>query len=445
MRSTIAAMRPQIIEPELLYVDQRFVRNAKVEIGADGRLGRVGEFEGEPTLRLPNRAIMPGFVTAHSHAFQRGLRGLGDRFPAAVERNAEDPSGFFAWRQAMYALVERLSPELVYSISRRCFAEIRRAGFSTVGEFHYVRHADAGARFAFDEQVVRAAQETGIRLVLIDVYYQTGGIGQALQGGQLRFETRSVDEYLEQHERLERLCRDQGFGIAMCAHSVRAAPLEAIRMLHAESVRRQQPFHMHVEEVVAEVKACEAAYGKRPLQLLADELELDGRFTAVHCTHSHPDDLFRLGARGGRVCLCPLTEGNLGDGVPDLPGMVQAGAGICIGTDLNARIAPLEEVRSLEYVQRVADERRGVVRDAHGRTAEPLLAIATLGGAQSLGLDAGVLAPGRLADLCSIALNHPNLAGIGPDELPTALVYGCSTEVVAATCVGGRWEDTAAI
>ncbi|MBL9140682.1 MAG: amidohydrolase family protein, partial [Phycisphaerae bacterium] len=277
--------------------------------------------------------------------------------------------------------------------------------------------------------------------VLINVYYQTGGIGQSLAGGQTRFETRSVDEYLQQHDRLQDLCKKQGFTVAMCAHSVRAAPVEAIRMLHAESQRRGQPFHMHVEEVVAEVKACEAAYGKRPMQLLCDEIEIDGRFTAVHCTHSNADDLRRFGGRGGRVCLCPLTEGNLGDGVPDLPGMIQSGAGLCIGTDLNARIAPLEEVRALEYVQRVADERRGVVRDAHGRTAEPLLSIATVGGAQSLGLDAGSIATGRLADLCGVSLDHPNLAGIEPEQLPAALVYGCSTEVIAATCVAGRWQS----
>jgi formimidoylglutamate deiminase len=434
----------QIFEPDLVYLDHRFVRGARIEITEDGHLGRVGSFEGAPVRRLPNRAIMPGFVSAHSHAFQRGLRGVGDRFPAGEERNAEDPSGFFAWREAMYALVERLTPELVYATSRRCFAEMRAAGITAVGEFHYVRHADPGERFVLDEQVVRAAAETGIRLTLINVYYQTGGIGQPLKGGQARFETRSVDEYLAQHDRLEALCRAQGFGVAMCAHSVRAAPLAAIRALHAESVRRGQPFHMHVEEVMAEVKACEAAHGKRPLQLLCDELEVDGRFTAVHCTHSSAEDMRRFGARGGRVCLCPLTEGNLGDGVPDLPAMVQAGAGLCIGTDLNARIAPLEEVRTLEYVQRVADERRGVVRDAHGRTAEPLLAIATLGGAQALGLDAGTIAPGRLADLCALDLSHPTLAGIAPEELPAALVYGCSTEVVAATCVAGRWEDAGA-
>ncbi len=434
-------MKNQIVEPELLYQDHRFVRGARVEITADGRLGRVGQFDGETTLHMPNRAVMPGFVSAHSHAFQRGLRGLGDRFPAQAERNADDPSGFFAWRDAMYALVDRLTPELVYTLSRRCFAEMRAAGITTVGEFHYVRHASPEDRYSFDEQVVRAATEVGIRLVLINVYYQTGGIGQALRGGQLRFETRSVDEYLEQHEKLERLCRNQGFTVAMCAHSVRAAPMDAVRLLHAESLRRGQPFHMHVEEVVAEVKACEAKYGKRPMQLLCDELEIDGRFTAVHCTHTHEEDMFRFGARGGRVALCPLTEGNLGDGVPDLPGMVAAGASLCLGTDLNARISPLEEARSMEYVQRVADERRGVVRDAHGRTAEPLLAIATLGGAQSLALDAGVIAPGRLADLCAVNLGHPLLASVEAAELPAALVYGCSNEVIASTCVGGRWDD----
>lgn len=435
-------MNAQVIEPDLLYLNQEFVRDARLEISADGRIGRVGSFDAETTLRMPGRAIMPGFVSAHSHAFQRGLRGLGDRFPAGEARNAADPSGFFAWRQAMYGLVERLTPEVVFDISRACFAEMRAAGFTSVGEFHYVRHADEGLRFAFDEQVVRAAKETGIRLVLINVYYQTGGIGQPLAGGQLRFETATVDEYLKQHEKLEALCKSNGFGVAMCAHSVRAAPIDAIRMLHAESLRRGQPFHMHVEEVVAEVKACEATYGKRPMQLLCDEVEVDSRFTAVHCTHSNIEDMQRFGGRGGRVCLCPLTEGNLGDGVPDLPGMVQSGAGLCIGTDLNARIAPFEEVRTLEYVQRVADERRGVVRDAHGRTAEPLLAIASLGGAQSIGVDSGTIATGRLADLCAVSVSHPTLAGTAPAELATALVYGCSTEVVAATCVGGHWLDS---
>ena len=200
---------------------------------------------------------------------------------------------------------------------------------------------------------------------------------------------------------------------------------------------------MHVEEQRREVEACLAAHGERPMALLLDALEVDAGFTAVHGTHSDPGDLARLAAAGGHLCLCPLTEANLGDGIPPLGADGLDGLSLCLGTDSNARISMLEEARWLEYGQRLAGERRGVLRAAGGEVAGRLLAAATAGGARALGVEAGEIAAGRWADLVAIDLDHPALAGAdAPDALAAALVFGAPDGAVAATCVGGRWDRT---
>lgn len=426
-------VRADVIEPDLALVGGRFERGIRVEILPEGTLGRVGRFEHPAVRRLPGRAVIPGFVNAHSHAFQRGLRGMGEDFPVGA-------GSFFTWREAMYALVERLDFGSAYTLSRKAFEEMLDAGFTTVGEFHYVRHISDQARFVLDEAIVTAAADAGIRLVLLHTAYETGGVERPLVGGQRRFETRGLDEYWREHARLEELVGGIGGTVGVVAHSVRAVPFNSIRLLHQGSLERGQVFHMHVEEVVLEITECEGHYGRRPMQMVVEELAVDGRFTAVHCTHTDPRDMERFGARGGNVCLCPLTEGNLGDGVPGVPHMRKAGARIAIGTDLNSRLCAFEELRWLEYVQRVTRQERGVLVNSHGHAAEALLEVGTVNGARSLGVHAGLLEPGRLADLAVIDLEHPTLAEWTERSLPASLVFGAGTSVVVATCVGGRWR-----
>lgn len=377
--------------------------------------------------------LLPGFVNAHSHAFQRGMRGQGESYP-------DGAGSFFTWRESMYQLVASLDPDRCHEITRRCFEEMLDAGITTVGEFHYVHHgADDGRDHALDEAVVRAAADAGIRLVLLHVDYVRGGFDdRPLAGGQRRFDTGTLDEFLASHERLAALCRDPLTTSAPISHSTRAVPVDRIVAVRELARSLGSVFHVHLEEVVAEIEDCRARHGRTPMRLLLDHGVIDERVTAIHCTHSNESDLRDYASAGGRICLCPNTEGNLGDGIPDLTTIRDAGIPLSIGTDLNSRIAPAEDLRWIEYVQRVHRTMRGaVVEDA--RTGPPLLAIGTVHGADSLGVEAGTLEPGRLADFVAVDLEHRTLEGVDVDSLLEAIVFGTGPEVVAGTCVGGRW------
>jgi formimidoylglutamate deiminase len=430
-----------VLQADLTWIGGAFEPGVRVEVGEDGRIAgvhRPQEVDGGPavTERLAGRALLPGFVDGHSHAFQRGLRGHGESFP-------EGAGSFWTWRQAMYALVERLDEATLRALCLQTFREMRSVGITAVGEFHYVHHRDPDRLdWAFDELVLAAAAEAGIRLVLLQTYYKTGAIGQPLAGGQRRFAVPSPAAYWEQMDRLaERLDRrTQSLGAVV--HSIRAAGLDDLVAVYDEARRRDLPFHIHVEEQRREIEDALAYYGRHPMALLLEALGTATDVTAVHCTHSETEDLERFLAGGGRICLCPLTEGNLGDGVPNLPHLRElAGLGaLCVGTDSNARLAPLEDLRWLEYAQRLWTESRGVLREPGGRVAPVLLRAATEGGAKALGLPAGEIAPGLWADFTTVDLTAPELAGWTPETLPETLVFGAGNRVLAATCVGGVWD-----
>ncbi len=433
----------QVVEAELTWTGERFEPGVRVAVGADGRIERVDRSPasaGAPTRRLPGRALLPGLVNAHSHAFQRGLRGRGESYP-------EGSGSFWTWRRAMYELVGELDERRFRRLALAAFREMRAAGITTVGEFHYLRHARTdpggadGGDYLLDRAVLAAAAEAGVRLVLIPVYYRTGGVGEPLAGPQLRFATPSPEAYWRSLEALATALDPATQSLAAAAHSLRAAAPAELAELYAEGRRRRLPFHVHVEEQRREIEAVVAAYGAPPLALLLERLEPGDDFTAVHCTHSAPGDLEALAARGGRVAICPLTEASLADGVADLPRLRAAGAALCLGTDSNARISMLEEMRWLEYVQRLARERRGVVRSPAGEVAAELLRIATRGGAASLGVDGGRIAAGAWADFAVVDLGHPSLAGCGAEGLAAALIFGASEEAIAATAVGGSWME----
>ncbi len=427
------AAEASVIAAELTWTGHRFETGVRVRV-RDGRIDAVGDLPDPPTLSLPGRALLPGFVNAHSHAFQRGLRGLGERFP-------EDAGSFWTWREAMYGLVERATPELVEAVSREAFEEMLDAGITTVGEFHYLHHATpVGRDWSLDAAVRRAAAAAGIRLVLIEVAYLHGGIDQPLAGGQTRFDGGSVAEVVG---RLDALAADLDPArehLAASAHSVRAVTPEELAELHAAVRDRGLPLHLHLEEQPAEIEACRARYGVDPVALVCDTIDVDASVIAVHATHTRPEDFRRWAAGGGGVCLCPLTEANLGDGLADGPAMMAAGIEPCLGTDSNARISMLEEMRWMELGQRLRSGRRGVFRDAEGTVAPRLLRAATQRGAAALGIPAGAIRPGMLADLITVDLTHPSIADVPAAERDAAIVFGAGDEVIRATAVGGRWR-----
>ncbi len=424
-----------IIEADLTWTGIRFESGIQVAVGEDGRIAELGALGRTPDQRLTGRALLPGFVIAHSHAFQRGLRGRGETFPAGA-------GSFWTWREAMYDLVGRLDADELRALSLQCFREMRAAGITTVGEFHYVHHRDPDALdFAFDEVVLAAAAEAGIRIAFIQSYYRTGAVGQPLEGAQRRFSVPSPEAYWQQMDRLAARLDPRRESLAASVHSLRAGGPDDIRAIYDEARRRDLPFHIHVEEQVREIDEVLAYYGQRPMALLLETLGTATDLTAVHCTHTDEEEMDRFLSAGGTVCLCPLTEGNLGDGIAKVPRVPPQRRAFCLGSDSNARISPIEEMRWLEYVQRLATQSRGVLRDRQGDVARVLLETATAGGAKALGVEAGRLAPGLWADLTAIDLNSPLLAGWTPETLLESMIFGATEEVVAATCVGGGWVE----
>jgi formimidoylglutamate deiminase len=451
-----------VVEADWTWTGEGFAAGVRLHIGGEGRIaalsageggdhsegsegghpGERGHDGGATALRLRRQALLPGFVSAHSHAFQRDLRGRGERFPAGS-------GSFWSWREAMYDLATGLDAGRFERLCEQTFRELRAAGVTTVGEFHYFHHArPAGSArpagragdYLFDARLLRAAARAGIRIALLNTYYHTGGVAQPLAGAQRRFASPSPARFWEHMDRLGAHLAGPTQTLGAAIHSVRAAPPEDLAAIHGEARRRGMVVHMHVEEQRQEIADCLSHYGRRPMQQILAAVPDATGFTAVHCTHTTREDMERFVAAGGTACLCPLTEANLGDGLPDLGHVLRLGGPLCLGSDSNARISLLEEMRWLEYGQRLRGESRGVLRDGEGEVARSLLRVATTGGAAALGLPCGELAPGRWADLVAIDLDHPALAGWEPGTLLESLVFGAGNEVITATAVGGVWR-----
>lgn len=426
-----------VLEAELTWTGSRFERGIRIAVDGSGRIAAVGALEAAPTQRLRRRALLPGLIDAHSHAFQLGLRGRSERFTSGED-------SFWTWRDAMYRLVDSLDRDGFHDLCLRAFREMRDAGITAVGEFHYLHHAAEDPDGSFDAAIVEAAAEAGIRLVLLQAYYESGGIGRPLGPAQRRFAVGSVAAYWDRFDWLAERIDPATQSLGVAPHSIRAVALDAVVALHAEARRRALPVHMHVEEQRGEIDECVEAYGETPMALLLQSLPSLEGVTAVHCTHTPPEQLSAFVGAGGAVCVCPLTEANLGDGIPDLAGMADFSDRICLGTDSNLRIAMSEEMRWLEYGQRLRRERRGVLVDEEGGAGRALLASATRAGALALGLQAGAIAPGSWADFTALDLDATGLRKCGDDGLLDAWVFGSGNRAIAATCVGGRWRETGA-
>ena len=327
---------------------------------------------------------LPGFVNAHSHAFQRALRGK-------VE--GED---FWGWRESMLDLAEGLTPERVRADYVQVYREMLAAGYTAVGEFHYLGLPEARA-------AVEAAAEAGIELVLLLAAYGRGGLE--------RFRQDSAADYLLQLESV----RATGVRVGLAPHSVRACPRDWLEELGAYAEREKLPLHVHADEQPREIEECVAEHGLRPIELLAETGCLGPHTTVVHATHANAHELDLLAEAGARACVCPTTEANLGDGFVPAEEICERGIGICIGSDSNVRIDSLEELRELEGIARRRTLRRNVL------SVSTLLSCGSDEGAAALGLE-------RWPDV-DVDLEHPALAGIEPEHVHAALVFGCGADV----------------
>lgn len=373
---------------------------------------------------------LPGLPNAHSHAFQRAMTGFGE----VAEPGGRKEDSFWSWREAMYRLAGRVSPEQLHSIARQAFGEMLAAGFTSVGEFHYLHHLPDGTTSPeMARAVIEAASEVGIRLVMLPVCYLTGGFGAQLQPEQRRFAYASLEEFLESLE----FYRDVPCGVA--PHSLRAVPPDrlddlvdaATGVLGADS-----PIHIHISEQRLEVEECKQRFGKRPVQLLFDSVEVNHRWNLVHATHAEDSELAQIVASNARVVVCPLTEAYLGDGVFPATRFTRLGGAIAIGSDSNVRIDAIEELRLLEYTQRLRDERRGRLTTELG-LGEPLWKMAAQAGARALALPVGELTKGHYADIVVLDSTEPPLVGPEPARILDALIIGGSARNVADVYVGG--------
>jgi formiminoglutamate deiminase len=393
----------------------------------DGRIAAVapGTTAPPPGARRLEGLTIPGLANAHSHAFQRALRG----------RTQHGSGSFWTWREQMYAVAERIDPESYLALARATYAEMALAGVTTVGEFHYLHHGAGGVRYGDPNEMGRAliaaAGEGGVRITLIDTCYLHGGIGVPPEGAQLRFSDGSADAWTQ---RVADLAESESARIGAAIHSMRAVDPEAGAVVAGWAAERERPLHAHVSEQPAENEACLEAYGRTPTALLAHAGALDeANFTAVHATHLDEADVALLGEAGACCCVCPTTERDLADGIGAMRRLADAGASLSLGSDSHAVIDMFEEARAVELDERLASGERG----RHGAAA--LLGAASADGHASLGWpDAGRIEPGARADLVTVSLEGVRLAGTGPDNALEAVVFAAGAADVRHVLVDGH-------
>ena len=367
---------------------------------------------------------MPGFANAHSHAFHRALRGR-------THRRAGD---FWTWREQMYAVAARLTPDNYLDLARATFAEMVLAGYTCVGEFHYVHHQPDGAPYpdpnAMGQAVITAAREVGIRLTLLDACYLRAGARLPLLAEQARFSDGTAAAWVE---RVDRLAVGEGLRLGAAVHSVRAVDAESIGAVADHARRRGWPLHAHVSEQIAENEQVFEEYGCTPTELLARQGALTDRFTAVHATHLQQIDIELYAARRCGCCFCPTTERDLADGIGPSARLAADGVPLSIGSDQHAVIDPFEEMRGIEMDERLTSMRRGT------HSAASLFAAGTINGYRSLGWpDGGRIAIGALADLTTVSLDGVRLAGTSMAAAVEAVVFAATAGDVTDVIVGGR-------
>jgi len=398
-----------------------------VLVETDG--GRIGAVRTEVPAPPPGAEVLrgltlPGLANAHSHAFHRALRGT-----------VQVGSGtFWTWREVMYSVADRLTPERYHALARAVYAEMALAGITCVGEFHYVHHAPGGTPYAdpnaMGEALIAAAAEAGIRITLLDTCYLSAGFGEAPNTHQLRFSDGTADAWAERCSVLKE--RDHA-RIGAAIHSVRAVPAGQLATVARWAQERRAPLHVHLSEQTAENDACLAAHGRTPTRLLADHGVLGPRTTGVHNTHLTDEDIALLGGSATGTCMCPTTERDLADGIGPAVALQRAGSPLSLGSDSHAVIDLLEEARAMELNERLRTRTRG-----HW-TAAALLRAATADGHAALGWDeAGTIAPGALADLTTIALDSVRTAGPAPRLGAETAVFAAGAADVRHTVVGGR-------
>jgi len=430
---------PRVYRADLIFLDGEFRADCGLLVGDDGRITRMleaSEATEHPVAHLRGKAILPGFVNAHSHTFQRLIRGR-------TETRGVGGDDFWSWREPMYRAALSVDADDVYHVARMAFLEMVMAGTTTVGEFHYLHRAQDGR--AYDDpnllakKIIAAAKSVGLQIALLRVAYTRAGFELPPHRGQRRFYETS-EEYLANTAELERELRgSEATWLGVAPHSIRAVPLRQLEEIVSWARERDLPVHMHAAEQVAELAACRREYGATPVELLVKRELLSSKTTLVHAIHITGGEMDALAKADTLICSCPTTERNLGDGVIDAVKAATRGIRFAFGSDSEAQIDPLEDARQLEYHLRLQIQKRAVLDEIGGRNlSQRLFQYATSGGAESLGFDGGVLAAGRSADFFAVDLEDASIAGNSAESLLAMVVFGMDHRAITDVVVAGK-------
>lgn len=433
------------------FLSQHWVRDVTVDVSDEGFITGIDAgtaVDSVPAERIDG-FVVPGMANAHSHSFQRAMAGN-------TEYRLSARDSFWTWRNAMYALANRIEPGDLQILATQLFVEMLKAGYTSVAEFHYLHRQRGGIPYsganALWEAIGNAASTAGIGLTFLPTLYQTSDFGrQPLKTEQARFAS-DTDEFLRAvEERIGTERRSHGHGPRSTAglqrtgvafHSLRAVPLENIQKatLRLTEIDPEMPLHIHVAEQVLEVKACLRETGRRPIELLLDAGLLNKHWCLVHATHATAEELKGIAAAAATVCVSISTEANLGDGFFDTARFLKAGGRLCVGSDSQSAVSPTEELRWLEYQQRLHKKRRAILTSTtESHVGTRLWRDSALHGAAAIGQPAGAIAVGRRADWLVLDAAHPTMAGAAEDTALDHLLFAGGDAAIRDVMVAGRW------
>lgn len=414
-----------------LLQNQKWLENATIEIDGSGKVISVSTEE-KTDSKYINGYALPGFQNAHSHAFQYAMAGLAE--------NHSGDDDFWSWRETMYNLALNLNPDQMKKIAAMLYAELLRNGYTNVAEFHYVHHDKNGAPFenlaAMGEALLEAAVDAGIKITLIPIFYQKGGFGQEPNEKQRRFISKTFEDYARLFEASAKICEKyDNANIAVGIHSLRGVEAKDI-LRAANELPRDVPFHIHISEQLKEVEDCLEFLGKRPVEWLLDNLDLNERFHLVHATHLTEYETERLAKTNANVVLCPSTEGNLGDGIFPLREFQNHGGNWNIGTDSHIGLNPFEELRILDYGQRLTTHKRNTFGADAGLFA---ITKSLIAGRKAMNnFEPEFFKTGADFDACVVDADAPLLADVKMETLASAIVYTADTSNIYGTFVKGK-------
>lgn len=411
-----------------------WANDVRIDMDADGRIAGV-----QPNAEMAGTAtdmVLPAPVNVHSHSFQRAMAGL-------TERRGPDPSdSFWTWRQLMFRFLDRLTPDHIEAITAFVQMEMLEAGYATNAEFHYLHHQPGGLPYdnlaEMSEKVASAASQTGIGLCLLPVHYEFGGCdGRGLTAGQIRFGN-DLDRFQHLHDAavraLAQLPADTAFGVA--PHSLRALSVDDLRSYG--TLFPTGPIHMHLAEQIPEVDEVEAHWGSRPVEWALDNMGIDARWCLIHCTQMTPHETVGLAATGAVAGLCPITESSLGDGIFDGVRWLGEKGAIALGSDSNIRIALSEELRTLDYSQRLRDGTRAALASPELSTGRRMFNEVLSGGAQATGRKSGRLEKGYWADMLALDTDNEHMWGRQGDTALDAWIFAADDTLVRDVWSAGR-------